>query len=66
MRSTMHSASTAPDLDIADLVVPTAQTDGTNGTPFVNSRWPFVEQCHRMIASKDYVRDESDHDGGAA
>lgn len=42
------------DLEIPTPVVPTAQLNGGKCTPLLDSSWPFVEQCRRLIDSKDY------------
>jgi hypothetical protein len=37
------------------LIVPTAElNDASNGLPLLDSRWPFAEQCQRLIDSKAY------------
>jgi len=43
------------DFDLPPIVIPTARTAGWPADPLVDSRWPFAEQCRRLIASKSYA-----------
>jgi hypothetical protein len=40
--------------DLPAIELPEAVDPGGNGLPLVDSRWPFAEQCRRLIASKSY------------
>lgn len=44
----------ADDFDLPPIHVPEAQASGHNGLPLLDSRWPFAEQCRRLIESKTY------------
>jgi len=46
----------ASDFDLPTPVVPEAEVDGSNGTPLLDSKWTFEEQCQALIASKGYRR----------
>lgn len=48
------------DIHVPIPVVPTAELLGEHTPPLFDSRWPFVEQCRRLIDSKSY------RPGGAA
>jgi hypothetical protein len=40
---------------LPELVVPGPQLNGrSNGSPLLDSRWTFMDQCERLIASKSY------------
>ena len=43
-----------PDIELPPAVVPLPVVDGRNGTPLLDSRWSFSEQCRRLIAGKAY------------
>jgi hypothetical protein len=43
------------DFDLPPIVVPVARRGEAHGNPLVDSRWPFVEQCRRLKASKGYL-----------
>lgn len=46
------------DFDLPEIVVPQAELNGgSNSVPLLDSRWPFVEQCRRLIQSKAYGGD---------
>lgn len=40
--------------DVAIPTVPEPEVSGRNGLPLIDSRWEFADQCHRLLASKDY------------
>jgi hypothetical protein len=43
------------DFDLPEIVIPEAELDGRRPPgPLLDSRWPFAEQCQRLIASKTY------------
>jgi hypothetical protein len=43
------------NFDLPEPVVPEPELNGArSGPPLLDSRWPFVEQCRRLIASKAY------------
>jgi hypothetical protein len=44
----------ASHFDLPEVVVPEAQLNGEGGTPLLDSRWTFAEQCRRLIDSKAY------------
>ena len=60
MRTEIDAINDALQIDPADFwlptpIVPAAEDDrGTHPLPLLDSRWPFVEQCRRLIASKAY------------
>jgi hypothetical protein len=42
-------------IELPELVIPETVVDGTDApTPLLDSRWPFAEQCRRLIDSKAY------------
>jgi len=44
------------DFDLPEIVVPAARLNGHRPpAALLDSRWPFAEQCERLIASKDYA-----------
>ena len=50
----------ASDFTVPPIVIPEAHISGRAGTPLVDSRWPFAEQCRRLKASKAYADTERD------
>lgn len=42
------------DFDLPPIHVPEAQVSGSDGLPLLDSRWPFTEQCLRLVDSKAY------------
>jgi hypothetical protein len=59
MRSQIRELNDAlrVDIDTEDLPLielPEADDPGGNGTPLLDSRWDFAEQCQRLIDSKAY------------
>lgn len=42
------------DFDLPPIVVPEAHASGSNGTPLLDSRWDFADQCRALINSKAY------------
>jgi hypothetical protein len=54
------------DFDLPEIVIPEPELNGHRPqTPPVDSRWPFAEQCQRLIASKAYDRGEFPHPDAA-
>jgi hypothetical protein len=43
--------------DLPPIELPEADDPGGSGTPLLDSRWDFAEQCRRLIASKAYRQD---------
>ena len=47
------------DFDLPEIVIPEAELNGRRPPePVLDSRWPFAEQCQRLIASKAYDQGE--------
>jgi hypothetical protein len=46
---------TLAGVDLPDVEVPEAETDGDHGTPLVDSEWDFADQCQALIESKAYT-----------
>lgn len=43
-------------IELPPFDIPTARIDpNSNGTPLLDSRWPFADQCRRLIDSKAYL-----------
>jgi hypothetical protein len=42
------------DFELPEIVIPEAEVSGSSGSPLLDSRWPFLDQCRRLIASKAY------------
>jgi hypothetical protein len=64
MRNEIDALNRALHIDVDDFDLPEPQVPEavvppqSNGSPLIDSRWSFAEQCRRLIGSKAYHRGE--------